>query len=65
MMFETGGPCPDTDKSLALVNAIFNGFQTLLLVFLSHWTKKNGYVRIERRAARRGPSDRKDRKSAG
>jgi hypothetical protein len=33
-VFDASGPCPESLNALAIVNAVFNGFQMLLLTWL-------------------------------
>lgn len=51
-------PCVGADRSLDIVNAIFNGFQMLLITLLAHRVKKNGNGHappLPRRSQKHGP----------
>lgn len=42
-MMEAATPCLASRETLDLVNAIFNGFQMVLLTYLGHRVKQNGF----------------------
>lgn len=45
-MIDAGGPCGPNADVLQIVNAVFNGFQMLMLTFVTAWVsvikKQNG-----------------------
>lgn len=55
MIIESGGPCPEGQTTLDIINAISNGFQILALMVLSHFTRRNGRGGYYPRRSRHGP----------